>query len=370
MMAKNPFNPTFGDVPKIYLDTDNRAAKLVTKIKESDFARSIFITGVRGSGKTSFMTQVEHELSKDKNCHCIDLVNDERLLSSFIDQLRKISRTKIQQVLADLGINSVNFKDVSFNFNQEVKDGSKTAYAAKKMMETIQKRRQYVLVVIDEVDNSESIRSFAQIFNELKRHGLPIFVLMTGLPDLIMDVQNNRKLTFLLRSEKEVMTPLQNSNMALAYQTVFHCEMAIAEKMTQMVKGYSFAFQLLGYWAFEKWAETKDQLPDFGEQQLLQASPIYKMKLFEDAYDKIFSDLSEMDQKYLIAVWGNKALKDVAKKLHVNASYASQYRRRAIARHLVQPASYGHVKYVLPFFKEFIEQVQDPNSIYFYDIEW
>ncbi|KOF04734.1 hypothetical protein HF82_11140, partial [Limosilactobacillus reuteri] len=63
-MAKNPFNPTFGDVPKIYLDTDERAAKLVTTIKESDFARSFFITGVRGSGKTSFMTQVEHELNK------------------------------------------------------------------------------------------------------------------------------------------------------------------------------------------------------------------------------------------------------------------------------------------------------------------
>lgn len=47
------------------------------------------------------------------------------------------------------------------------------------------KNSHYVLVVIDEVDNSQPIRSFAQIFNELKRHGFPIFVLMTGLPDLI-----------------------------------------------------------------------------------------------------------------------------------------------------------------------------------------
>lgn len=49
-----PLNPTFGDVPKIFLDTDTRINDLISKIKTSDFARSFFITGVRGSGKTVF----------------------------------------------------------------------------------------------------------------------------------------------------------------------------------------------------------------------------------------------------------------------------------------------------------------------------
>ncbi|MCD7137010.1 KAP family NTPase [Limosilactobacillus balticus] len=364
-MAQNPFNPTFGDIPKIYLDTDERAAKLVTTIKESDFARSFFITGVRGSGKTSFMTQVEHELNKDKNCFCIDLVNDESLLNSFIDQLGKISKTKLQQLVEELGLKSINFKDFSFNFNK-VQDGNKTAEVAKKMMENVQKNNHYVLVVIDEVDNSQPIRSFAQIFNELKRHGFPIFVLMTGLPDLIMDVQNENKLTFLLRSEKEVMTPLQNSNMVLAYERVFHCNMALAQKMTQMVKGYSYGFQFLGYLAFEEMEKENSQ---FSLEKLVRVTDIYKMRLFDNAYNKIYSDLSEMDQKYLIAVLGNKRLKEVAQQLDVTPSYASQYRRRAIARHLVRPGSYGHVQYILPFFNEFIRATQDPDSIYFYGLE-
>lgn len=62
---QNPFNPTFGDVPKIYLDTGNQAESLAALIKNSEFARSFFITGVRGSGKTTFMTQVETLLSQD-----------------------------------------------------------------------------------------------------------------------------------------------------------------------------------------------------------------------------------------------------------------------------------------------------------------
>ena len=43
--------------PKIFLDTDTRINDLISKIKTSDFARSFFITGVRGSGKTVFLTQ-------------------------------------------------------------------------------------------------------------------------------------------------------------------------------------------------------------------------------------------------------------------------------------------------------------------------
>lgn len=54
MQTKNPFNPTFGDVPNIFLDKQKQVDEL---IQTSDFARSFFITGVRGSGKTSFLTK-------------------------------------------------------------------------------------------------------------------------------------------------------------------------------------------------------------------------------------------------------------------------------------------------------------------------
>lgn len=362
-MSNNPFHPTFGDIPQIYIDNQRRVAKLVDKIKESDFARLIFITGIHGSGKTSFMTQVKQKLQEDQRCRCIDLVHDQSLLNSFISQLRGISQTKLQQLAGQLGLAS----SLRINFAKEILSANEAYNVIKPMMEKVKQNHQYVLVAIDEVDNSPVIRSFAQIFNELKRHNLPIFVLMTGLPDLVMDIQNEDKLTFLLRSEKEVMTPLENSDIIIAYQRVFHCTLEVAQAMAKNVKGYSYAFQLLGYCAYEEWEKSK---AEFGEAQLAKAIDLYKMKLFDNAYNKIFNDLSEMDQKYLIAVLGNKALKEVAQKLHVNSSYASQYRRRALVRHLVRPATYGHVEYTLPFFKEFIQATQDPNSLYYYDISW
>ncbi|WP_283586145.1 hypothetical protein [Limosilactobacillus ingluviei] len=65
-----------------------------------------------------------------------------------------------------------------------------------------------MVVVIDEVDNSTVIREFAQLFSAMKRLDLPLFALMTGLPDLVLDVQTADRLTFLLRADKVALSPL------------------------------------------------------------------------------------------------------------------------------------------------------------------
>lgn len=56
------------------------------------------------------------------------------------------------------------------------------------MMAEIQAKHHYVVITIDEVSNSESIRDFAQLFSALKRKQYPIYVIMTGLPELVLDI--------------------------------------------------------------------------------------------------------------------------------------------------------------------------------------
>ena len=98
MNKKNPFNPTFGDVPKIYLGKD-RSEELANLIQNSDFARSFFITGVRGSGKTAFMTEVEQLLKKQTRCYCINLINDSSLLTSLVNRLEEFTNSKLSSAL-------------------------------------------------------------------------------------------------------------------------------------------------------------------------------------------------------------------------------------------------------------------------------
>ncbi len=360
----NPFNPTFGDVPKIYFDTENKVKKLVQTIQQSEFARSFFITGVRGSGKTSFMTQVEHLLQQDERCICIDLINDESLLTSFIQQLSAASQTTTQRLFKKVGLSSVNIGQVGVEFNFSANQGNQTANVARELMIKIQEHKRYVVVAIDEIDNSKLVRSFAQVFNELKRQGLPIIVLMTGLPDLVLDIQNDKKLTFLLRSEKINMAPLQQGNMLLAYKQTFNTTTAIASKMVRLVQGYSYAFQLLGYLAYNQW----DQSQSFGLLTLKEIVLEYQLELFDNAYQKIFMDLSQVDKQYLVAVRNGQSLSKVAQLMGVTPQYTAQYRRRALARHLIVPAGRGIVRYTLPLFDKFLDATQSPDSIYYDEV--
>lgn len=363
----NPFNPTFGDVPKIYLDDGMRVKKLTDKIQQSEFARSFFITGVRGSGKTSFITKVEKELIKNDNFYSIDLINNDFLLINFINELAELSKTKVQDLFSKLSIKSIDFKNLTLTLDQENNINQfNLIKVAKEAMDKIKEQNKSVVVIIDEVDNNKHIREFAKIFNELKRKEYPIFVIMAGLPDVILDLQNENNLTFLLRSEKEEITPLSNTSMTLAYQKIFNCEFDLAQKMVKMTKGYSYAFQILGSLAFDEMSRTNYT---FSIEQLNNITNIYKQFLFENVYNKIFSDLSEVDKKYLICA-NDKKLSEIAEILKVNSTYAAQYRRRTIEKQLVKPSSFGYVVYTLPYFDEFIKNTQDPDSIYFYNVKF
>lgn len=361
---RNPFNPTFGDVPKIYLDSGHIADQVVDKISSSEFARSFFITGVRGSGKTALMTQIEHKLSGQSHCHLINLINDQSLLPSFVSQLQQVAGGQVDRLLNS--ITSVNAGNFSIKLNSSSQSGNDVLSKVMGLMKRLKQHHDYVLVTIDEVTNDSALRSLAQLFNELKRHNMPIFLIMTGLPDIILDVQNDSKLTFLLRSEKIVMSPLQKGNMAITYQEIFKCSPNVAVKMAQIVQGYSYAFQLLGYLAYE---ECQHHSRGLSLEDLATVKPRFLVSLFDNAYQKIFVDLSPQDQRYLVAANSHKTFTEIAEQMGVSKSYASQYRRRALARHLIVPVGYGRVKFSLPSFGTFLSATQDPDSMYYLPVE-
>lgn len=115
MKVNNPFNPTFGDVPKIFLDTDTRINDLISKIKTSDFARSFFITGVRGSGKTVFLNAVAQKLDQDDNCYRINLINKDNLVASLTKKLAIKTESAFQKALNN--VNSITVKGINIDLN-------------------------------------------------------------------------------------------------------------------------------------------------------------------------------------------------------------------------------------------------------------
>ncbi|MDF7669170.1 ATP-binding protein [Lactobacillus sp. ESL0703] len=351
----NPFNPTFGDVPPIFLDKNKQVNDLVKLIKESQFSRSFFVTGVRGSGKTAYLTQLAKQFKQDDNCYYVDLLNRNGILTSLAHKLDHQVHSKANRLFNS--INSLSLGGVSVSREIEVPEVDEIL---EDLMSEIKQQGKFVVVTIDEVTNSKAIQDFAQVYNSLKRAEYPIYVVMTGLPDFILDIQNEDKLTFLLRSEKIVMMSLNAADMVNTYQKVFACSLTVANKMAQMTKGYSYGFQLLGWLYFE---ELNGREPTI--EVLNEVKVQYQLKLFENAYQKILMGLSENDRQYLINVNDHCKFSDVVAKMKKTKGYVSQYRRRALERQLITPSGHGYVDYTLPFFGEYLKQTQNPDSVYY-----
>ncbi|MBO5535260.1 MAG: hypothetical protein J6B53_07665 [Clostridia bacterium] len=83
--------------------------------------------------------------------------------------------------------------------------------------------------------------------------------------------------------------------MAQKYRKTLKVKEDTASTLAKATKGYAFAFQAIGYYAWE--------FPDHLDQALHRA----KDYLFEFAYQKIWSKLSAHDRKVVRAIHQSKA---------------------------------------------------------------
>ena len=156
-MQTNPFNPTFGDVPQVLVNKHQVPAQdLAQLIESSNYPRAIFITGVRGSGKTVLLTKTEKELARQPKCCVIDLLNNETLIEDLKQQLAQAAANLVEKGLAKLS--SLSAAGTTLEFQAP---GASDQVVIRQLLEKIKQQGKYVVVVIDEVDNSPVIREFA-----------------------------------------------------------------------------------------------------------------------------------------------------------------------------------------------------------------
>jgi hypothetical protein len=212
------------------------------------------------------------------------------------------------------------------------------------MLENLKKHGKRVLVTIDELRNSSSTREFALAFQSFIREDLPLFFLSTGLYENIADLQHDKGSTFFLRAPKIEMKALSISEIADNYQTTFSLTRDDALRMSRLTGGYSFAFQVLGYYT---WREG-------GDYNAVQNR--YRDYLFNYSYDMIWSEFSQMDREfaYGIALSEDGKTSDIRQITGWSSDKIGPYRQRMKKRGLVDLSRYGHTTFVLPLFDAFV----------------
>lgn len=340
----NPFSTTFGIEPKETISRQDEFSQI-----EDDFKRELpsskvyLITGVRGSGKTLSMIKLKNKFDEDKDWITVELNSSAPdLLGQFVAKLYEIPY--LSRLFIEAKIN-LSFFGIGVSF-ENTTPILQTSTALERMLKVIKKKNKKVLVFIDEVVNGQDMKIFTSTFQILIKNNLPLYLIMTGLPQNIYILQNEDTLTFLYRAPKIALTSLDLIEIASSYEKVLNVNHKRAVELSKLTNGYAFAYQVLGYIIYENKA--------IKEEELLNK---YDSFLNERSYKKIWVELSQKEKEIVKAMAkGKTKIKDIREYIKVGSSEMSTYRQRLSTKGIVNTEVYGSLSFVLPRFAQIINE--------------
>ena len=342
----NPFSLSFGKKPINYIYRIKDTDIVIDSFTQEPSTNQVYvITGIRGSGKTVLITALTKTFYEMEDWIIVDLNPDKDLIEGLASELYENS--KIKKIFLKKEF-SFSFKGVSFSIEGDV-PALTSETLVRKMLEKIKEKKKKVLITIDEVTSNDHMRVFAKTFQSLVNSELPVYLLITGVYKNISKLQDDKALTFLYRAPKINLSPLNMSSIAMSYKKIFEIDEDKALELAKMTNGYAYAYQVLGYLIF------RDGKKDVDDNILAE----YDQYLQEYVYKKIWSELSDVEQKIIMSIKTNNpvSVKSLIKALELNNSYFSIYRERLIKKGIIFAPSYGKIQFVLPRFYEFIKSI-------------
>jgi len=339
-MNSNPFTLVFGKCPKLIIERPFEEKQIIESFSNQEINQQIYlISSVRGSGKTVLMTEIADFYKKDKNWIVISINPEKDMLESLLSKLYSVSGNLLKNL--NINLSFFNIFTIGVNLENKITD---IETAIIKVLEHLNKMNKRVLITIDEVTNSQYMKVFASSFQIFVRENLPIFLLMTGLYENIRNLQNEKNLTFLYRAPRMQLSPLNINLIAIQYAKVFNLSKEESLKMAKLTSGYAFAFQILGYLTFKNNSDYKSVHDE------------YLVFLEEYSYNKIWSELSQIDKKilYNMAINNSSNIKDIMSLLDMDNNHFNPYRKRLIDKGVLKSDTRGTLSFSLPLFKEFI----------------
>ena len=339
----NPFSLDFGAEPYLMIPRFSEQTKIMdTFLSDNPSSHIFLLVGVRGSGKTVLMTSISHKIREQEGWLHVDLNPEGDMLNELAAELIRKTNKRFPRLKLDVSLKSVNISA------ETVEKYSDIQVDLDNILEKLKKKNIRILITIDEIHNSKDVRMFTGFFQHCIREKFPVFVLTTGLYKNLRSLQNDRSQTFLKRAPRIDLGPLSQIRIAQKYEEIFGLDSGQAAEMAGLTKGYSYAFQMLGYLVYDA---GKNQV----DKGILNE---YKANLFENSYEKIWEELSGGERTLVTAIARSIPESDV-KKIRESISFDSNtfstYKDTLNKCGLLSNRSaYGQVEFSLPFFEEYV----------------
>lgn len=344
MAERNPYVISFGRIPTQYISRSLIIDSIVETLESEVVEEQAFkLTGIRGTGKTVTLTDIEKKMRQSKEWIVIGVKSNSDILESIVASL--YNEVPFLTKFIDTELNLSKF-GIGVNISQKSPVAS-VDYALKVLLNEVHKKKMRVLITIDEARKTASMVDFIQSFQLLIREDLPIYLIAAGLYEDIESLENADGLTFFLRATRYDMTPLNMMSIKKDYRNTLGVDEETAVQLAILTKGYPFAYQALGKYMWESKSKeiSENVLDQFDEA------------LAEKVYKKIWSELTEKDKWFMqFIVQKEKMSADellsVTKKKH---NEWSEPRRRLSEKGIIDTKKRGEISLKLPRFKNFVE---------------
>lgn len=346
MTKSNPYSLVFGKEPQQVIPRIAQTDELIQWFEGDPPSQQIcMITGVRGSGKTVQMTMVGRHFASLQDWIVTELNSDGDILKSLAAKLA--SHRTLAKLFQSAKIN-LSFFGIGLEVSGSV-PVTDLETALTEMLTVIKRKGKKILITIDEVTVTPQMKVFTNAFQIFLRQDLPVYLIMTGLYENIYELQNQKSLTFLYRAPKIQLEPLNIGTMTDNYEKTLGISREEALAMAKMTKGYSFAFQVLGYFT---WQNGNDKA---------KTRISFKQYLQEYVYSKIWSEMSHGDKKLAEAIAHSESgkVEEIRSLLGMDSHEFAPYRQRLIRKGIVNGLDRGYLRFTLPLFDEFVEEQTD-----------
>ena len=355
------FQPTFGNRPERIIGRNGELGAFINGLREPVGARErcTFLLGQRGMGKTAMLLEIADRAAAE-GFVVARVTAHENMPSNIIEQLQLNG----ERFFGDekKRITGVNAGVLGFSFGLSFSEPAQRQYGFRAKLsllcDRLAEKDKGVLILIDEVYSSQTMREVAASYQELVGDRKNIAMCMAGLPYAVSGILNDRVLTFLNRANKVRLGPISVASIRAYYDQTFSAmrldtEEELIDRAAAMTGGLPYLMQLIGYY-LTMYTWEKKQIT---EQVLEKAHQAALQDMDDNVFVPILAPLSDNDRIFLTAMAQCAepvTTSELQKKLGEKGPAIQPYRKRLIEAGVIEAPRRGELVFAVPFLADYL----------------
>lgn len=355
----NPFTPTFGRMPQVLAGRTELIDDVIEGManQPGDPNRSTIFIGPRGSGKTVLLRTIAREASP-MGWVCVNVSARTGLYDEILDGA-KFAGGHLLSDLTKSTLRSLQIGPIGFERDVTTQEWNSRRFVLQDIVSDLNSQDIGLLVTIDEIDPScEELIDFIDTYQHFVSEERDVALLMAGLPGQVSALLQDKSVSFIRRAFQRHLRPIDLleveeslfETLVANGKTIDADALAMAAEATH---GLAFAVQLLGYYL---WRLSYGR-SEVTEQDAVEAARLSRRDLVNSIIAPTLDELTQRELEYLSAMAqdeGPSNTSDVAARMGISMSNASNVRRRLITYGVIADKRMGVVDFELPLMREYL----------------